>query len=51
MVVMQEQAAGEKRREGGDRRDSELWAGSFLGQGIQKLIVAPVSLRWDFLAG
>lgn len=51
MVMMQEQEAGEKRREGGDRRDTELWAVRCLGQGIQKLIVAPVNLRWHFLGG
>jgi len=51
MVVMQEQAAGEKRKEGGDRQDAELWAVSILGQGIQKSIVDPVNLKWDFLAG
>lgn len=50
-LVMQEQAAGEKRSEGGYRRDTELWAVSFLGQDIQKLIVAPMNLRWDLLAG
>lgn len=50
-MVMQEQAAGEKRREGGHRRDAELWAISFLGQDIKKLIVAPMNLRWDLLAG
>lgn len=50
MVMMQEQEAGEKRREGEHRRDTELWAVSYFGQGIQKLIVAPVNLRWHFLS-
>lgn len=39
------------REEKRGRRQLRHGAVSFLGQGIQQLIVAPVNLRQDFLAG